>query len=134
MAKAKAKEQYWATGRRKRAVARVQLCPGNGKLMVNKRDFESYFPTDAVRGYVTQPLMITGATESYNINANINGGGSIGQAGALRHGIARALVAANPDLRSVLKESGMLTRDSRKKERKKYGQPGARKKFQFSKR
>ncbi len=131
---AKATEGHWATGRRKNAVARVKLSDGNGAITINRREFEDYFPNDAVRGYITQPLMITGATGSFNIFANLDGGGCMGQAGALRHGIARALVVANPDYRAVLKESGMLTRDDRKKERKKYGQPGARKRFQFSKR
>ena len=131
---AKKQEQHWATGRRKSATARVRIAPGSGQVTVNKREFENYFQSDAIRGFVMQPLMITGATESFDVFANIKGGGSIGQAGALRHGIARALVEANADWRSVLKESGMLTRDSRKKERKKYGQPGARKRFQFSKR
>jgi small subunit ribosomal protein S9 len=131
---AKAIEEHWATGRRKNAAARVRIRPGRGGVTVNKREFEAYFPNDAVRGYVLQPMMITGVTESFDIFATIKGGGSMGQAGALRHGLARALVEANPEYRSVLKESGMLTRDARKKERKKYGQPGARKRFQFSKR
>ncbi len=131
---AKATAQHAATGRRKCATARVRLQSGSGIVTINQREFADYFPNDAVRGYVTQPLMITGASEQFDISASIHGGGSIGQAGALRHGIARALEEANPDWRSVLKESGMLTRDARKKERKKYGQPGARKRFQFSKR
>lgn len=131
---AKAMDGCWATGRRKCAIARVKLIEGKGAVTVNRREFENYFPSDAVRGYIMQPLMITGASGSYDIFANCVGGGAMGQAGALRHGIARALVEANPDFRAVLKESGMLTRDDRKKERKKYGQPGARKRFQFSKR
>jgi small subunit ribosomal protein S9 len=110
------------------------MTPGSGKIIVNKREFEDYFPSRTIRGYVTQPLMITGQTESYDVVANLAGGGIAGQAGALRHGIARALQTANSDLRPVLKESGMLTRDAREKERKKPGQPGARKRFQFSKR
>jgi len=131
---AKAIAEHWATGRRKSASARVRIRPGSGTVTVNKREFKDYFPSDAVRGYIMQPLTITGATAAFDIFATLKGGGQIGQAGAVRHGIARALVEANADFRSVLKESGMLTRDSRKKERKKYGQPGARKRFQFSKR
>ena len=131
---ASAKEEVRVVGRRKEAVARVGLRQGTGKITVNKRAFEDYFSSETVRGYVTQPLMITGITQAYDIVANIKGGGIIGQAGALRHGIARALEAGNSELRTVLKESGMLTRDSRVKERKKPGQPGARKRFQFSKR
>jgi len=133
MAAAK-KDEVQAVGRRKEAVARVRMTPGAGKIVVNKRAFDSYFPSEALRGYVTQPLMITGTTQNFDVAANIKGGGSLGQAGALRHGIARALTAVDPELRAVLKESGMLTRDARVKERKKYGQPGARKRFQFSKR
>jgi small subunit ribosomal protein S9 len=110
------------------------MMPGTGKIIVNKGTFEEYFPSRTIRGYITQPLMITGLTESYDVMANLAGGGIAGQAGALRHGLARALEKVNPDLRPVLKESGMLTRDARVKERKKPGQPGARKRFQFSKR
>jgi len=128
------KNQVNAVGRRKSAVARVRLQPGTGQIKVNKGDFADYFPSETMRSYVTQPLMITGATGGYDIAANIRGGGPMGQAGALRHGIARALQTANIELRPVLKESGMLTRDARVKERKKPGQPGARKRFQFSKR
>jgi len=127
-------DEVWATGRRKCAVARVRLRPGTGKVMVNKREFDNYFTSETVRGYVTQPLMIAGITQDFDIAANLAGGGIMGQAGALRHGIARGLIKSNPELRPVLKESGMLTRDARVKERKKYGQPGARKRFQFSKR
>lgn len=129
-----AKDQVQVVGRRKSAVARVRMSPGSGKIIINKREFEDYFPSRTIRGYVTQPLMITGLTESYDVVATLSGGGISGQAGALRHGIARALQSANEDLRPVLKESGMLTRDAREKERKKPGQPGARKRFQFSKR
>ena len=129
-----AKDEILAVGRRKCAVARVRLAPGTGKVKVNKQDFTEYFPNDTVRSYVTQPLMITGTTGAYDVVANIRGGGPMGQAGALRHGIARALQLDKSELRGVLKESGMLTRDSRVKERKKPGQPGARKRFQFSKR
>ncbi len=131
---AKKVEEIWATGRRKCAAARVRVKAGKGQITINKRAFDEYFPDAAVRGYIMQPLVITGTAEGYDVNANIKGGGIIGQAGALRHGIARALTQVNPELRSVLKESGMLTRDARVKERKKYGQPGARKRFQFSKR
>jgi small subunit ribosomal protein S9 len=131
---AKAVEQFWATGRRKCASAAVHIKAGKGTVSVNKRAFEDYFVDDAVRNYILQPLVITGTAESYDVAANIKGGGCIGQAGAMRHGIARALTEANPELRGVLQEGGMLTRDSRVKERKKYGQPGARKRFQFSKR
>lgn len=131
---AASKDEFQVVGRRKGAVARVRLCPGTGKIVVNKRSFEEYFPSSTVRGYVTQPLMITGVTQAFDFNVIVKGGGSMGQAGALRHGISRGLCEANAELRSVLKESGMLTRDSRVKERKKPGQPGARKRFQFSKR
>ena len=131
---AQPKDQVWAVGRRKSAVARVRIVPGTGKITINKRDFADYFPTETVRSYVTQPLMIAGLTEAYDIHTTLAGGGSAGQAGAMRHGIARALQRDKAELRSVLKESGMLTRDSREKERKKPGQPGARKRFQFSKR
>ncbi len=131
---AKRKEEFLATGRRKSATARVRIVPGTGKITANGRDVEDYFCSKSLAGYVHQPLMITGTEAAFDIRANICGGGMVGQAGALRHGIARALTVANPELRSVLKESGMLTRDSRVKERKKYGQPGARKRFQFSKR
>jgi small subunit ribosomal protein S9 len=130
----KAENEVWSVGRRKSAHARVRLSPGTGKITVNGREFADYFPNPTVRGYVCQPLEIAGVGEGFDISANIGGGGSMGQAGALRHGIARVLIKDNPGLRSVLKEGGMLTRDSRVKERKKYGQPGARKRFQFSKR
>jgi len=129
-----AKDEILTVGRRKCAVARVRMQPGTGKLTVNRQDFAEYFPSLTVRNYVTQPMMITGTTGAYDVVANIKGGGPIGQAGALRHGIARALQKAKTELRPVLKESGMLTRDARVKERKKSGQPGARKRFQFSKR
>jgi small subunit ribosomal protein S9 len=127
-------EEIWATGRRKRATARVRVSLGNGKFKINGEEFDKYFPTEAIRGYVNQPLSVTGAIGRVDIFANIDGGGKAGQAGALRHGISRALLKYDETLRSVLKDSGMLTRDSREKERKKSGQPGARKRFQFSKR
>ncbi|MBN2451136.1 MAG: 30S ribosomal protein S9 [Lentisphaeria bacterium] len=123
-----------AVGRRKAAVARVRMRRGTGRITVNRQDVTEYFPSETVRRYLTQPLMITGSTDAYDVSATLRGGGPMGQAGALRHGIARALEKANGELRAVLKESGMLTRDARVKERKKPGQPGARKRFQFSKR
>jgi small subunit ribosomal protein S9 len=126
--------KIWATGRRKSASAQVRISPGNGKITVNKRDFADYFPTEPIRGYIQQPLMVTNNDGKYDIEVTVKGGGPIGQAGAMRHGLARAIVKDNSENREVLKESGMLTRDSRVKERKKPGQPGARKRFQFSKR
>ena len=123
-----------ATGRRKSASARVRIAAGSGKITVNDETFEKYFASDATRGYILQPLKLTGMETALDISANIVGGGTAGQAGALRHGIARALIKYNEDLRADLKASGMLTRDARVKERKKSGQPGARKRFQFSKR
>jgi len=126
--------EYSATGRRKTAVARVTLKEGTGKWKVNKRPLADYFPSEALVGYIQQPLQLTNAQEKYDISASLTGGGVAGQAGALRHGLARALVLADSSLREVLKNSGCLTRDARMKERKKPGQPGARKRFQFSKR
>lgn len=123
-----------ATGRRKCATARVLIVPGTGKVKVNDKQIEDYFTSEAICGYIAQPLAVTGNTGKFDISANIVGGGLSGQAGALRHGIARALVKYDEALRAVLKASGMLTRDSREKERKKSGQPGARARFQFSKR
>ena len=129
-----AKDVLLTVGRRKSASARVRMFPGTGKITVNKRTFEDYFPTEAIRGYILQPLALTGKTAEFDVVANIDGGGIIGQAGALRHGIARALELSDGALRAVLKPAGFLTRDQREKERKKPGQPGARKRFQFSKR
>ena len=123
-----------ATGRRKNAVASVQLIEGTGKLLANGRDFTNYFPSLSARNYVLQPLKLTNTDVKFDIFARLTGGGSMGQAGALRHAISRALIRADPSLREVLKNSGFLTRDARMKERKKSGQPGARKRFQFSKR
>jgi small subunit ribosomal protein S9 len=123
-----------ATGRRKTSVAQVRLKPGDGKLKVNKRDFGSYFPQEALRNYIVQPLQLTNMSGEYDVVVKVTGGGLSGQAGALRHGLARALVLSDSSLREVLKNSGCLTRDARMKERKKAGQPGARRKFQFSKR
>jgi small subunit ribosomal protein S9 len=126
--------QFCATGRRKTAVAHVRLQSGSGKWLVNKKDFKRYFPLDSMRNYIEQPLALTNMLNKFDIVVDLTGGGPVGQAGALRHGLARALSIADTSLREVLKDSGCLTRDSRMKERKKYGQPGARKRFQFSKR
>ena len=126
--------EYSATGRRKTAVARVRMALGVGKTSVNGREFENFFKTESVRKYVEQPLVITNTLKQYDIIAVCKGGGPLGQAGAMRHGISRALVLADANYREALKASGCLTRDPRMKERKKSGQPGARKRFQFSKR
>jgi len=115
-------------------VARVRLAHGVGKMVVNGREFKQYFPTEAVRNYIEQPLAVTEQLKRFDVIATLSGGGIVGQAGALRHGIARALTLADANLREALKGKGFLTRDPRMKERKKYGQPGARKRFQFSKR
>ncbi len=123
-----------ATGRRKTAVARVHLRDGNGQIMINGRPLDDYFPTQSLQNQVTLPLQLTGTRQAYDIDANTNGGGLTGQVGAVRLGISRALIANNPEFRALLKPHGLLTRDSRAKERKKSGQPGARKRFQFSKR
>jgi len=126
--------QYLGTGRRKRSVARVFLRPGKGEIKVNDRTFENYFPTEAARAVVRQPLAATETTDKFDLLILANGGGVAGQAGAARLGISRALVEFNAELRSRLKKLGFLTRDPRQHERKKYGQKGARKRFQFSKR
>lgn len=126
--------EIYATGRRKCASARVRLSQGSGKIKVNGLEIDQYFDTEALRGYIMQPMNVSGTVGVYDVCATIVGGGKAGQAGALRHGISRALVQVDENFRSVLKNCGMLTRDSRKKERKKPGQPGARKRFQFSKR
>ena len=123
-----------STGRRKTAAASVRMVAGSGKITVNGVAFEKYFETEALRGYIMQPLKVCNSETAFDISANIRGGGKAGQAGALRHGIARSLVKENEDFKPVLKDCGMLTRDAREKERKKSGQPGARKRFQFSKR
>lgn len=123
-----------ATGRRKRASARVRISQGTGKIKINGKAFEKYFDVEALRGYILQPLVVTGTANALDICATISGGGKTGQAGAVRHGISRALVKFDETLKSVLRDSGMLTRDPREKERKKPGQPGARRRFQFSKR
>lgn len=126
--------QYHAVGRRKEAVARVFLRAGNGSFLVNDRPFDEYFPNDVLKMVIRQPLQLTETTEKFDMVAVVDGGGSAGQAGAIRHGIARALCLFNGELRGTLKKAGLLTRDSRMKERKKYGQRGARARFQFSKR
>lgn len=126
--------QHSGTGRRKRAVARVSLRPGKGQITVNDRSFDDYFPTEAARAVVRQPLLATEMADKFDVLVLADGGGVAGQAGAVRLGIARALVEFNSELRPKLKELGFLTRDPRKHERKKYGQKGARKRFQFSKR
>ena len=126
--------QYLGTGRRKRSVARVFLRPGKGDITVNGRTFENYFPTEAVRNTVRQPLLATETADKFDILILADGGGVAGQAGAAKLGIARALVEFNAELRGKLKKLGFLTRDPRQHERKKYGQKGARKRFQFSKR
>ena len=126
--------QYLGTGRRKRSVARVFLRPGKGEIKVNDRAFENYFPTESLRAVVRQPLLATETMDKFDIVVLADGGGVAGQAGAVRLGISRALVEFNAELRSRLKKLGLLTRDPRQHERKKYGQKGARKRFQFSKR
>lgn len=126
--------QYYGTGRRKTAAARVFLRPGAGGIKVNGREFEDFFPNPALRMIVRQPLLLTETDEKFDISVTVRGGGTAGQAGAVRHGITRALVEYNAELRERLKAGGFITRDPRKKERKKYGLKGARARFQFSKR
>ena len=126
--------QYYGTGRRKTSTARVFLRPGSGAININRRTFETFFPTEALRTQIRQPLLLTETADKFDILATVAGGGVSGQAGALRLGIARALVEYNMELRKRLKDEGLLTRDARAKERKKYGMAGARKRFQFSKR
>ena len=126
--------QYYGTGRRKTAAARVFLRPGSGAITINHRTFETFFPTEALRTQIRQPLLLTETADKFDILATVAGGGVSGQAGAVRLGIARALVEYNLELRKKWKEEGLLTRDARAKERKKYGMAGARKRFQFSKR
>jgi len=127
-------KEVLGTGRRKTAVARVRMASGSGKIVVNGRPFENYFPTDTLRTMATAPLAITESVAKYDIRINVEGGGPNGQAGAVRHGIARALLHVDAALRPTLKSAGFLTRDPRMREREKYGQPGARKRFQYSKR
>ena len=126
--------QYYGTGRRKTSTARVFLRPGNGTLTINRRSFEAFFPTEALRTQIKTPMVLTETADKFDVLATVAGGGVSGQAGAVRLGIARALVEYNLELRKALKNEGMLTRDARAKERKKYGMAGARKRFQFSKR
>src|SRR3954449_3709515 len=126
--------QYYGTGRRKTSTARVFLRPGSGAIRINERTFEAFFPTEALRTQIRTPLVLTETGDKFDILATVAGGGVSGQAGAVRLGIARALVEYNVELRKRLKDEGMLTRDARAKERKKYGMAGARKRFQFSKR
>jgi small subunit ribosomal protein S9 len=129
-----AQQIYYATGKRKTAVARVWMRPGDGTIVVNKRPFQDYFYDEALRLIALDPLSITGTLGRFNFQVNVSGGGVSAQAQALRHGISKALVLFNPELRDVLKRQGYLTRDSREKERKKYGRRGARARFQYSKR
>ena len=131
---AAAATQYYATGRRKTSTARVFLRPGSGAIKVNHREFEAFFPREALRMQIRTPLVLTETADKFDVLATVAGGGVSGQAGAVRLGIARALVEFNAELRKALKNEGMLTRDARAKERKKYGMAGARKRFQFSKR
>jgi small subunit ribosomal protein S9 len=126
--------QYYGTGRRKTAAARVYLRPGAGAMEINGRGLDSYFPNEVLKMVIKQPLLLTETAEKFDIYVRVAGGGSAGQAGAIRHGISRALLEYNAELRDRLKSAGLLTRDPRKKERKKYGQKGARARFQFSKR
>ena len=126
--------QYYGTGRRKSSVARVYLRPGHGAVVINHKSLDEYFGEEAHRFLVRQPLQVTDNLERYDVVVNVRGGGINGQAGAIRHGISRALLHVPEELRDTLKKAGLLTRDARRVERKKYGQPGARKRFQYSKR
>ena len=129
-----AQVQYYGTGRRKHSVARVRLVPGEGRILINKRDINDYFGLETLKLIVKQPLSLTDTVSKYDVLVNTHGGGTSGQAGAIRHGISRALLKADPELRGSLKRAGFLTRDSRMKERKKYGLKAARRAPQFSKR
>ncbi len=129
-----AQVQYYGTGRRKESRARVRLVPGSGRVIINKRDAEEYFPYDTQRTILKQPLVVTETEGTYDVLVNVNGGGLTGQAGAIRHGVARALLEADPEYRATLKAEGFLTRDPRMKEREKAGLRGARRGAQFSKR
>ncbi|GHU75283.1 30S ribosomal protein S9 [Clostridia bacterium] len=126
--------RFYGTGRRKSSVARVYLVPGNGKIIINKREMDDYFGLETLKLVVRQPLDLTNTTSKFNVKVTVHGGGISGQAGAIRHGIARALLISDPELRQALKKAGFLTRDSRMKERKKYGLKSARRAPQFSKR
>ena len=125
---------YYATGKRKTAIARTWLKSGSGQIIVNNRPVEDYFPTETMRAKLMEPLKITNMLDSFNVTVNVQGGGISGQVGAVRHGITKALIFADPDLRMPLKKAGFIKRDPRVRERKKYGQKGARARFQFSKR
>lgn len=128
------KQRYYATGKRKNAIARVYMKSGNGNIVVNKRNYEEYFTRPSLKMIIRQPFEITGKNGQFDLFVNVSGGGVAGQAGAVKHGISKALLEYDVQLRPILKKAGFLTRDARVKERKKYGQPGARKRFQFSKR
>jgi len=125
---------YYSTGKRKTSVARTWLTPGSGEIIINNKAIDEYFTIESLKGMVKQPLVLTNTLESFNVKSSVVGGGISGQAGAVRHGITKALILANPDLRKALKKAGFVRRDARVKERKKYGQKGARARFQFSKR
>ena len=127
-------QRYYATGKRKSAIARVYMKAGKGNIVVNKRNYDEYFTRPSLKMVIKQPLEITGKKDQFDLYVNVTGGGVAGQAGAVKHGISKALLEYDGELRAVLKKAGFLTRDARIKERKKYGQPGARKRFQFSKR
>ena len=129
-----AQVQYFGTGRRKKSVARVRLVPGDGNIIINNRDIDEYFGLETLKVIVRQPLLLTDTLGKFDVIANVHGGGYTGQAGAIRHGISRALLKADNELRPALKKAGFLTRDPRMKERKKYGLKGARRAPQFSKR
>ena len=127
-------KKYYATGRRKTAIARVWVSSGSGKIMINREELDEYVPVYSWRQELFKPFLVTGTTGQFDVFATVKGGGKTGQVGAIRHGIARALEKVEPSYRSMLKKEGLLTRDARKKERKKYGRKGARARFQFSKR
>jgi small subunit ribosomal protein S9 len=127
-------DRFYGTGRRKTSVARVWIKPGSGRFVVNRRPFEEYFPRETLRMIILQPLQVTNTAGQFDVIIRVGGGGPTGQAGAVRHGLSRALARFDDKLRSPLKKAGLLTRDPRMRERKKYGQPGARQKFQYSKR
>ncbi len=129
-----AEKEFYATGKRKTSVARIRMKAGEGKFTVNDRDLENYFGLETARMMIFHPLELTGTVGQFDICVNVDGGGIIGQAGAVRHGITKALLTIKDEFRESLKKAGLITRDSRKKERKKYGQKGARKRFQYSKR
>lgn len=128
------KNAFYATGKRKNAIARTWLMPGSGQITVNDKPLDDYFKLNTAKSDLMQPMQLTNTATNYDVKVRVRGGGITGQAGAIRHGITKALMLAEPDLRAALKKAGFVTRDARVKERKKYGQPGARKRFQFSKR